>query len=92
MRYYVTDDLFKWIDLVPGDSVIISARVFFESATEDREIHHRDERVLVIASTKHLTHSGLTTLTVWMLGRSGFVYVRRNFGGDPSKTEPVSWL
>lgn len=91
MKYYMGDADFKWADLVPGDSIVVPRRIPFESATTDMEIRHGDERVLIVALSKIPTHIGLTTLRVWMLGKSGLVYINRNLGGDPAKPNRQRW-
>ena len=86
MKYVPGDENFKWAELQPGDSVVASQRVVFESATEDKEVPHTSERVLVLAVTREKSHSGLEFVRIYCLSKRGVVYVKRTIGGDPDRT------
>lgn len=78
MNYYMGDENYSFLRLAPGDSIVVPRRIPFESATEDREVPHGSERVLVLAVVHELQPSSLTIVKVYCLSKHGIVYVRRS--------------
>lgn len=78
------DDDYTWGDLRPGDSIVVPRRIVFESVTEDREVPHGSERVLVLANVVGESHNGLAYARIYLLSRHGVVFVKRTIGGDPA--------
>lgn len=78
VTYYMGDENYSFLKLIPGDSIVVPRRIPFESATMDREIQHGDERVLVLGTTYQPSTHGLHIVKVYCLSKHGVVYIRRS--------------